>query len=178
SANTAGDPVASAFAWSLINAESDDPTAWARASSNWCANTVVVRPAVANNHARVRSYSCHAVAAGVTRDVSVTFAGGPKTRLLFAIVGDDLATGDSVTCTLDPGGANIAMSLVQDTLGTVAEDDADGDGLRWYTTVGHQALSGTYVIRTVASSWPNASSAHFFEIENTHDNSDVVPAVS
>src|SRR5690606_21527734 len=46
------------------------------------------------------------------------------------------------------------------------------------TTVGHQALSGTYVIRTVASSWPNASSAHFFEIENTHDNSDVVPAVS
>src|SRR5690606_27845452 len=50
SANTAGDPVASAFAWSLINAESDDPTAWTRASSNWCANTVVVRPAVANNH--------------------------------------------------------------------------------------------------------------------------------
>lgn len=180
-------PMSAALDWTQRAAATEDPTAWTRSSGNWKADTVVVRPAQTVNHPAVRGYAVRQVL-GVpstsNRDVTIPIVGGgAHRRMLLGIGGNDLQTSDTLTITLDPSGTPIVFSLVEDTLGNLAENDGAGeagaDGMRWYTSIERQDIAaGDYTLNVSGSFWPSNGTAHFFEIENTPTESVLVVGVA
>lgn len=135
-----------------LNAASEDPGVFTRATDDWIAATIGVRPApTAHPITFLRSQTFYKAAA-TTQDVTINIDAGTARNLVVA-VGCELGTGVTVnSVVLDPAGVNTSLSLVSD--GVTSADfiqDTTGRVAIWRLLDASLPAAGTYTLRVTLS---------------------------
>lgn len=152
----------SAAAWRNNATDTEDPNALTRASTDYIAQTVAIRPRQATNHAKLRHYTTYETDNSFPNDVTVTVEGGSNTVLICGIAGASLDSGSPVV-TLDPSGLNIALTQCSDG---VTSSHIDGTlDLRLYR-VPSSVPPGSYTLRGSRSSGSGSWSIYWAEFED------------